>query len=44
MLKDMNVDAKIVPKGDTLHIGSPVRPRPDSTGKPDSTRKRPERH
>ena len=34
LLKDMNVDAKIVPKGDTIQIGTPVKPKPDSAAKP----------
>ena len=36
LLRDVNVEAKIVPKGDTIQIGTPIKP------KPDSTRKRPE--
>jgi type II secretory pathway component GspD/PulD (secretin) len=43
LLQDMNVNAKIVPKGDTIHIGDPVRPKPDAAKpKPDSLPKRPE--
>jgi type II secretory pathway component GspD/PulD (secretin) len=43
LLQDMNVNAKIVPKGDTIHIGDPVRPRPDAAKpKPDSARVRPD--
>ncbi len=34
LLRDMNVDAKIVPKGDTIQIGTPVKPKPDSAAKP----------
>jgi type II secretion system protein D len=33
MLRDVNIDAKIVPKGDTIQIGTPPRPKPDSTRK-----------
>jgi general secretion pathway protein D len=34
LLREMNVDAKIVPKGDTIQIGTPAKPKPDSTTKP----------
>ena len=40
-LQSVDVDAKIVPKGDTIHVGAPVRPRPDSAARPDSARGRP---
>ncbi|HVT40557.1 MAG TPA: secretin N-terminal domain-containing protein [Gemmatimonadaceae bacterium] len=43
LLQDMNVNAKIVPKGDTIHVGDPVRPRPDGAKpKADSARIRPD--
>jgi type II secretory pathway component GspD/PulD (secretin) len=47
LLQGMNVDAKIVPKGDTIHIGDPVRPKPGTPPDskkpaPDSLRVRPD--
>lgn len=49
MLEETNVNARIVPRGDTLQIGEPIgKPadaakRPDAARKPDSTAtKRPE--
>lgn len=46
LLEQTDVNARIVPRGDTLQIGDPVKkPRPDSSKvkpKPDSTVKRPD--
>jgi type II secretory pathway component GspD/PulD (secretin) len=33
LLHDVNIDAKIVPKGDTIQIGTPTKVKPDSTRK-----------
>ncbi|HLA90899.1 MAG TPA: secretin N-terminal domain-containing protein [Gemmatimonadaceae bacterium] len=43
LLQGVNVEARIVPKGDTIQIGTPTRPRPDSAAKarPDSAKRPP---
>jgi type II secretory pathway component GspD/PulD (secretin) len=44
LLEDTNINGRIVPKGDTIQIGDPMKkPAPAATVKPDSTaKKRPE--
>ena len=43
LLEGMNVGAKIIPKGDTIRIGDPIRPRaPDGKPRTDTMRVRPD--
>ena len=43
LLDGMNVGAKIIPKGDTIRIGDPVRPKsPDAKPRTDTVRVRPD--
>ena len=42
LLQGLNVDAKIVPHGDTIRIGDPIKPKPDAKPKSDTLPKRPE--
>jgi len=43
MLEETNVQPRIVPKGDTIQVGDPIRKRPEAPKpKPDSAAKRPE--
>jgi type II secretory pathway component GspD/PulD (secretin) len=44
LLQETNINASIVPKGDTIQIGDPIKkPAPNAAAKPDSTvKKRPE--
>ena len=43
MLEETNVNARIVPAGDTIQVGEPIKKKPDaSQAKPDSTKKKPD--